>query len=138
MGIKTTYKEYGIEIGWFSSEIASIAKFHELGTSNLVRRSHLYKVFNLQEFREVTNTLIKDAIVNKKSISSALEKIAIIFIALYKDFVLSQGVTPKLLDRTIKAKRRKGSSTPDTPLVDTGRMINSIEYRHITREDSTC
>ncbi|UGQ17912.1 hypothetical protein [Borrelia sp. RT1S] len=131
-------REYGIEIGWFSKNIASIARFHELGTSKLVVRSHLYKVFKSPEFQLAMRNIIQSAIINKGSISSALEEVAAIFIVFYKDFVLSNKITPKLLNATIKAKRRKGSLTPDTPLVDTGRMINSIQYKHITKSGRLC
>ncbi|QMU99836.1 hypothetical protein F0310_05315 (plasmid) [Borrelia sp. A-FGy1] len=110
--------------------MANLARFHELGTSNLPARSHLYKAYNSTEFQQIIHSILKKAILNKKSIKGALEEIATIFIIYYKDFVLSKQVTPKLKDATIKANRAKGRKHPDTPLVDTGMMISSIEYRH--------
>lgn len=38
-------------------------------------------------------------------------------------------IPPPLKKATIKAKRRKGSPMPTTPLIDTGTMYQSIDYR---------
>ncbi|WKC58453.1 hypothetical protein [Borrelia sp. P9F1] len=131
-------REYGIEIGWFDTHIASIARFHEWGTSKLEARSHLYKVFKLPEFQLAMRNIIRSAIINKGSIKAALEEVVSIFIVFYKDFLLSNKITPKLKEATIKAKRLKGSRYPATPLVNTGRMLNLIQYKHTTRSGGSC
>lgn len=41
---------------------------------------------------------------------------------------IRNGDFEKLAEQTIKAKKRRGAAEPDTPLIDTGALMNSIQY----------
>ncbi|WP_024655205.1 hypothetical protein [Borrelia hispanica] len=116
-----------LEIGWFDVR-SKEARMHEKGSHKLPIRKHLTKIANLSEFQEYVNTDYMRSEFNK-SIENGMNAFGIAFINYYKNYVLSSKITPKLSPKTIALKRNKGSKTPEIPLVDTGLMLNSIEYR---------
>ncbi|WP_084543169.1 hypothetical protein [Borrelia hispanica] len=119
--------EIELEIGWFATR-ANIARIHEKGSHKLPIRKHLTKIANSQEFQQYINT---DYMRSKfqESIENGMNAFGTAFINYYKNHVLASKIMPKLSPKTIALKSKKGSKTPQTPLVDTGLMLNSIEYR---------
>ncbi|AHH10044.1 Hypothetical protein BPA_0031200 (plasmid) [Borrelia parkeri SLO] len=117
-----------VEIGWFDKRNAKIASLHEMGSSKLPLRSHLYAVADNYKFREYINTpYIKACFL--QSPKKGMQAIAEAFITYYTNYVISGKVKPSLSSKTIASKRDKGSPHPEVALVDTGEMINSISYR---------
>lgn len=119
---------YELEIGWFDRRNAKLAKMHENGTRKVVKRSHLYRVLNSVSFSEYINTRHAKNML-QKDVKRGLEQFGQHFINYYKNFVLSGKVEPKLKASTIQKKKAKGSKHPSIPLVDTGEMIDSIQFR---------
>ncbi|WP_445436324.1 hypothetical protein [Candidatus Borreliella tachyglossi] len=116
-----------LEIGWFSGR-GRIARMHDTGGGKLPKRAHLTLVADSLEFREyINNDYIRKALAN--NIKDGMSKIGEAFITYYQNYVLSGKITPDLKLKTIASKKRKGSGTPQTPLLDTGEMISSIQYR---------
>ncbi|WP_024654663.1 hypothetical protein [Borrelia hispanica] len=119
--------EIELEIGWFATR-ADIARMHEYGSSNLPSREHLNKVADSPEFQQYINTDYMNREFSK-GIEVGMKSFGKLFIDFYKDFVASGKVKPKLKDSTIATKKAKGSKSPETPLIDTGLMLESIEAR---------
>ncbi|UPA18595.1 hypothetical protein [Borrelia puertoricensis] len=117
-----------VEIGWFDKRNAKIASLHQMGSSKLPIRSHLYSVAEAYEFREYINTpYIRTCFL--KSPKKGMQAIGEAFITYYTNYVMSKKVKPALSSKTIDFKRDKGSHHPEVTLVDTEEMINSISYR---------
>ncbi|AOW96202.1 hypothetical protein [Borrelia miyamotoi] len=116
-----------LEIGWFDLR-ANVALMHELGSDKMPTRSHLHKVASSSAFKEYINTPYMHGEFNK-GIEVGMRSFGELFIHFYKDYVLAGKITPKLNKTTIDIKSAKGSAHPETPLIDTGLMLDSIQAR---------
>lgn len=117
-----------VEIGWFDKRNAQIASLHEMGSSKMPLRSHLYAVANEMGFKDYIDTsYIRNCFMENPK--KGMQAIAEAFITYYTNYVISGKVKPGLSSKTIDFKKNKGSPHPEVALVDTANMLNSISYR---------
>lgn len=113
-----------------SITMAELATIHEFGSpaANVPERSFIRRTFTAKE-SEVTAmiTRLLGAVVNKgMSASRALELLGAFAAAEVKK-TITEGVSPPNAPSTVA---KKGSSRP---LIDTGRLLGSIQYKVVRR-----
>lgn len=121
LGAKATAAKAGVESQGLS--VVDVATFHEFGTIAVPQRSFLRAGVEAyrQELTNDTFKLIKQLNTAALDVPRALKILG----AKIKSLIqrrMRAGIDPKLEAATIK---RKGSSKP---LIDTGQLINSIDY----------
>ena len=114
---------------FFIGESAEIAKFHEIGTKNMPARPHLTRFLAENRIAIAKSHIQKNKKIFLKDSKKFLNSLGERIIFEYKAWILAGNVKPDLLPKTIEKKRKKGYSTPSTPLVASGKMINSLVFR---------
>lgn len=114
---KAKHKGNGKEV-----DMAQIAMFNELGTSNSPARPFLRQAYddNKDRITEACGEFAK-TLANGGSADSGLKKLGVFGVNLVQEKIINGSFTPNA-PSTIK---KKGSSRP---LIDTGRMRQSVHY----------
>ena len=110
------------------TDICDVAAWNELGTKNMPSRPFLRK--SVDENRERIDNFLqstKDDLVRGKPAEKILKDIGIF----QKDLIqekITEGSFKENADSTIEIKRKKGRDEPIKPLIDTGKMRQSVNY----------
>ena len=129
-----------VDVGFFKNAtyddgtpVASVAAAQEFGSANTPARSFMRTTIAEQSKRWGRGTKA----FLKQSDYDAEKALELLGAQASADMVdkIADITEPALSPKTIAAKRRKGSSQPDKPLIDTGRMSNSISYQVDSGDD---
>lgn len=143
---------YGVEVGWFPGmnypdgvSIAGVAKIQEYGDAELNIPSRPFMRPTIRDNRRKYTAMVKRGIANalekNKNIEAVFMKIGAAIAADLKHAIMEVW-EPPLSQKTIahrkktwyKAKHNNGyGNILEKPLIDTGRMINSIDYKSYKR-----
>lgn len=129
---ETGQKTYGEK--WNPVTVVDIGVIHEFGTVNIPERSFLRNTFdeNYLKWRKFTTQVFSEMITKQfaKTYTVGISK-ALGFLGqrIQNDIKnrIRQGIPPPNAPSTLARKLKKGKGLP-VPLIDTGRMINSIIY----------
>ena len=105
--------------------VLEIAAFHELGTATVPERSFIRRTFRMEQDKlaRAINKLAQQIVTDKLTVEGGLNVLGTWGVSRIKNAIVSgPGIPPPLADSTIEAK---GSTRP---LVDTGRLLNSITH----------
>lgn len=126
---------------------AQLATIHEFGTSTIPARPFILGTFSLHEAEyrrllaeKILPAILKLRITPEYGLKVLGEKMAS---DMRNRMVDGEGIPPPLAASTIAAKERKGrwnrgglaAGASPRPLVDTGRLRNSISYAVVIRDD---
>ena len=122
-----------LEVGIFgdeSSEVLLYAMVHEFGAprANIPARSFIRAGFDHYQWQITDRAvrLLQDVLSGKTSLDAYMDALGVYVVGRLQQYLIDLQ-TPPLKPATI---RKKGSSNP---LVDTGRMVQSISYRVVSR-----
>lgn len=117
---------YSLEVGIFNPGLARLGSYHEFGTSRIPRRSFLREYYTIHS-SDVTNGLRKTMsdIYRGVSPDKALSKLGLTIVEGIKKRI-KEKIPPELAQSTID---QKSGRYKYTPLIRTGELIRSIEYR---------
>lgn len=113
---------------FFIGESAKIAFYHENYKDPQRRRAHFSRFLKENKkriFQEHLQTYKSDFLSFQKKFLGSLGDH---FISEYRSWMLAGNVKPDLKVKTIERKQRLGSASASTPLVLSGKMINSLIY----------
>lgn len=115
-------KESRVRVGFFDEEVAEYAAYNEFGTSEIPSRPFM-RMATEEHAEEVASFMEEQAkaVINGGDAMSAFNSIGEYQVEMVRQTIESGSFAPNA-PSTIA---RKGSSTP---LVDTGRMLDSIEF----------
>ena len=109
---------------------AFVGAVHEFGTSTVPQRSFIRGWYDevgksamMGRFREEGTKVLQGEGDERLLLSRA----GYWFIRSIKERMLRH-IPPPLQDDTVARKKRHGAQLPDTPLVDTGKLIDAIKY----------
>lgn len=115
-----------------SLSVAAIGMIHEFGSEsrNIPERSFIRGTIdaNVAHIRSVITTLSKNVMLQKMNATQALGILGLDVTKLIKNRITVERIPPPLKPETIKQKTRDGKAG-DTPLVDTGQMLNSVRHQ---------
>ena len=112
-----------------SMTLASLATIHEYGSpaNHIPQRSFIGSTMDesAPQFHEATNKLIDRIIEGKQTVASSLTILGLLITKSIKAKIQSN-IAPALSPATIRRKSKKGG--PSTALIDTGQLVNSINF----------
>ncbi len=113
--------------------MVDLAAIHEFGlpSRNIPERSFIRRTFRTKEkdVADVTAKLAKQLVAEKISLAKALNALGAWGAAEVKKTVTEdEHIPPPLKKRTIEGRRRKDGVTSDRPLMDTGRLVASVQW----------
>jgi hypothetical protein len=106
------------------SSSAQIGFWHEMGSGNNPPRSFLRATFdsNLDKYKKLANTAAGKAARGDITAEQALSLVGLKIASDVKEAIRA-GIDPSLKPATLKKKKGKS-----TPLIDTGQLLNSIDF----------
>lgn len=123
-----------VDVGFFANAtypdgtpVAAVAAAQEFGSANTPARPFMRTTIAEQSKRWGSGTKA----FLKQSGYDAEQALELLGSQATLDMVdkIASITEPALSPRTVAAKRKNGSKMPDKPLIDTGRMSNSISYQ---------
>lgn len=128
VGVTGPDADFEVEPGF---NMASLAATHEFGSKkrNIPERSFLRSGIDMNRaaISSVIEKVAREVSVGTIDPGVALERIGLLVVGLIRARI-RQGIAPKLKPATIAAKARIGGTNKDTPLIRTGRLLNSITH----------
>lgn len=119
--------------------ITDLAAIHEFGSdaAGIPERSFIRRTFITKEkdVARMSAKLAKGLLADKFSLRKALDLLGLFGATeVKKTITAGSHIPPKLADVTIEKRRRKSDNiTSDRPLVDTGRLVQSIQWEVVLK-----
>ena len=117
---------YSGETAPAGTPVAAIAAIHEFGGGDVPARSFMRSTVEREQ-----NNWIKAAVAylqkNPAKVKQAFMLVGELASKAMQE-AINWGIDPPLAEQTIARKRRRGKQVPDTPLIDTGTLQESINY----------
>lgn len=117
--------------------VVDVAYFNEFGTSSIPERPFMRQTYdkNLDKLNELTKKLVGDVEDTRVTTEAALGQLGAWYVAKIQDEIVNGNWMPNS-PATIAAKERKrqsGNNMEPRPLIDTGRMRQSVTYEVIKK-----
>jgi hypothetical protein len=132
----------GVRVGWFSGKrhgggeisLARLAAVHEFGApqAGIPARAPLGTAVREQEQELVAHAVLvmSRVVAGTLTMQRGLEVLGKgLAQRVRRRMLRGRHLQPRLKAATVAAKRRRGSSSPTRPLVDTGELADSVEFR---------
>lgn len=112
-----------------STTLGEIALIHEFGTDQIPQRSFIRSTFHekRKEWRAFAKQQIELAMKGQLTEKQVLERLGLRIQADIKNRIVA-GIGPPLSPITIQLRLQKRGKASTTPLIDTGQLLNSINY----------
>ena len=113
------------------ASVAEIATWNEFGTKQIPQRPFLRGAAdeNKDAIADIKANLAAEVQAGTKSPRQALESLGFKFKEMVRSRILrSLSWATPLADATVASKTRKGNPSPTRPLIDTGLMLNSVDF----------
>ena len=120
--------------GGDSVNVVDVATFHEFGTVNIPERSFLRSTYDANEVKYIEILRkFKDRILNPNDKLNVKRALGLLGQKMKADIqkTIRDGLTPVWAESTRNARLKKagGAIIAETPLIDTGQLLRSIDYK---------